>query len=187
MSCRYLHLNGKGKMNSRSLLGVFVSGLVVFAGGCAGNSGKVVEIQPPSFSVGVKEPAGNENQPDRSQCEANWGIKVESAMLSAGGYMVDFRFRVLDAAKAAQIFDRKVMPYMIDQATGAKFIVPNPPKIGQLRSGTNIIKEGKIYFIFFANPSKYVKSGNKITVVVGKFKVQDIVVDEVTQVRRQKL
>lgn len=173
-------------MNSKSLFAVFVSELIVFAGGCAGNIGKVVETQPPSFSVGVKEPAGNESQSEQSTPEANWGIKVESAMLSAGGYMVDFRFRVLDAAKAAQIFDRKVMPYMIDQATGAKFIVPNPPKVGQLRSGTNLIKEGKIYFIFFANPSKYVKSGNKITVVVGKFKVQDIVVDEVTQVRRQK-
>lgn len=173
-------------MNSKSLFAVFVSELIVFAGGCAGNSGKVVETQPPSFSFGVvKEPAGNESQSEQSTPEANWGIKVESAMLSAGGYMVDFRFRVLDAAKAAKIFDRRIMPHMIDQATGAKFIVPNPPKVGQLRSGGNI-KEDRIYFIFFANPSKYVKSGNKITVVIGKFKVQDIVVDEVTQVRRQK-
>ena len=173
-------------MNSKSLLEAFVSGLILFAGGCARIGGKLAETQPPSFSIDVKEPAGNESQSERSSPEADWGIKVESARLSAGGYMVDFRFRVLDAGKAAQIFDRKILPHMIDQATGARFIVPSPPKIGQLRSGGNI-KEGKIYFIFFANPAKYVKSGNKITVVVGDFKVQDIVVDEVTQVRGQKL
>lgn len=116
-----------------------------------------------------------EVQSEASRVEETWGIEVQSARLSAGGYMVDFRFRVLDAAKAAQIFDRKIMPHMIDQATGAKFIVPSPPKVGQLRSGGNI-KEGKIYFIFFANPAGYVKSGSKITVVVGDFKAEDIVV-----------
>ncbi|MHC4353304.1 MAG: hypothetical protein ACYS0H_11370 [Planctomycetota bacterium] len=89
--------------------------------------------------------------------------------------MVDFRFRVLNADKAAKLFDRRIMPHMIDQATGAKFIVPSPPKVGQLRSGGNI-KEDRIYFIFFANPAKYVKSGNKITIVVGDFKAEDIVV-----------
>jgi hypothetical protein len=164
------------KMISKSLSAVLISGLIILAGGCAGNSGEAVKTQPPSFFVDIQGPAGNDSQPEGSLSEADWGIKVESARLSAAGYMVDFRFCVLDAVKAARIFDRKVMPYMIDQATGAKFIVPNPPKVGQLRSGGNI-KEGKIYFIFFANPSKYVKSGNKITVEIGDFKVQDIVVN----------
>ena len=163
-------------MKSKSSFGVLVLGFIVFAGGCAENSGQAMETKPPSFFVDIRGPAGNDVQSERSLSEADWGIKVESARLSAAGYMVDFRFRVLDAAKAAQIFDRKTMPHMIDQATGATFIVPSPPKVGQLRSGGNI-KEGKIYFIFFANPAKYVKSGNKITVEVGDFKVQDIVVN----------
>ncbi|TKJ34780.1 MAG: hypothetical protein CEE38_16605 [Planctomycetes bacterium B3_Pla] len=163
-------------MISKSLSAVLISGLIILAGGCAGNNREVVETQPSSLFVDIPEPAGNDGQSEWSRSEADWGIKVESARLSAAGYMVDFRFRVLDAAKAAQIFDRKVMPYMIDQTTGARFIVPNPPKVGQLRSGGNI-KEGKIYFIFFANPAKYVKSGNKITVEVGDFKVQDVVVN----------
>jgi hypothetical protein len=107
--------------------------------------------------------------------EEQWGIKIERAVLSAGGYMVDFRFRVLDTAKAAPILNRTTHPHLVDQATGAKFIVPNPPKIGQLRSGRTI-KQGAAYFILFANPGKYIKSGNKVTVVVGDFQARDIVV-----------
>jgi len=154
-----------------SLLVVFVAGLAVLAGSCAGTAKKLAEPQKPSLSVGTQRPVKNE-----VKSEEDWGIKVESTMLSAGGYMIDFRFRVLDTAKAAQIFDRKIIPHMTDQATGAKFFVPNPPKIGQLRSGGNI-KEGKTYFIFFANPAKYVKSGDKITIEIGDLKVQDIVVN----------
>lgn len=157
---------------------------MVFTVGCTRSSDKMMKVQQLHLYEHVKETAGNESQSERSLLEAEWGIKIESARLSAGGYMVDFRFRVLDVAKAARIFDRKVMPQMIDQATGAKFIVPNPPKVGPLRSSGNI-KEGRIYFIFFANPARYVKSGSKITVEVGKFKVQDIVVDEVD--KRQQL
>ena len=115
----------------------------------------------------------NENQ--KVSLENLWGIKVESAKLSAGGYMIDFRYRVLDTAKAAPILDRAAKPYLIDQASGATFAVPNPPKVGQLRSGKNI-KEGTIYFIFFANPGKYIKSGNKVTIVIGDCKINDIVV-----------
>lgn len=123
----------------------------------------------------VPEPNVPEEMLQADSLKDRWGIKVERATLSAGGYMVDFRYRVLDAQKAAPILDRSIKPYMIDQATGAKFIVPDPPKVGQLRSG-GTIREGSVYYIFFANPAKYVKSGNKITVVVGDFEARDIVV-----------
>lgn len=163
-------------MKLRSLLVVFVAGLAVLAGSYAGTFRKVARPEKPSVSVAAQEPVKNEVKPEKSKLEEDWGIKVESTTLSAGDYMIDFRFRVLDAAKAAQIFDRRIMPQMIDQATGATFIVPSPPKVGQLRSGGNI-KEGKIYYIFFANPAKYVKSGSKITIEIGDFKIQDIVVN----------
>jgi len=107
--------------------------------------------------------------------EEKWGIQVENARLSAGGYMVDLSYRVLDPNKAAPILDRRIKPYMVDQTSGAVFVVPNPPKVGQLRSGKNI-KEGKIYFIFFANPGRYVKSGNKVAIVIGDCKIDNVVV-----------
>lgn len=162
-------------MNLKSLIQVFFAGSIVFTGGCSRTGEKQAETQQPSFSVDARELHNQNKQSQGKMLEEDWGIQIESARLSAGGYMIDFRFRVLDAEKASQIFNRKIMPQMIDQATGARFIVPSPPKVGQLRSGGNIT-EDRIYFIFFANPAKYIKSGNKITVVVGEFKAEDIVV-----------
>ena len=91
---------------------------------------------PVQSAVAVEQAAEPNESDGVSQThllEDQWGIQVERAVLSAGGYMVDFRFRVLDAAKAAPILVRSVSPQLIDQATGATFIVPSPPKIGQLR------------------------------------------------------
>jgi len=37
-------------------------------------------------------------------------------------------------AEVAPLADRGIKPYLIDQASGAKVIVPNPPKVGPLRT-----------------------------------------------------
>lgn len=144
--------------------------------GCTKSHESAGPVQPAAAAV---EPAAGPNGPadgsPAEMIEQQWGIQIERTMLSAGGYMVDFRFRVLDTAKAGPILDRRVQPYLIDQATGAQFIVPSPPKVGQLRSGKTI-REGAVYAILFANPGKYMKSGNKVTVVVGDFRACDIVV-----------
>lgn len=143
--------------------------------GCATNGKHASAAQPVSPVERVETAEVNITQSQSDRLKANWGIEVDSARLSAGGYMIDFRYRVVDAAKAAPILDRSVKPYMVDQASGATFIVPAPPKVGQLRSG-KIIKEGRNYFIIFANPAQYVKPGNLIAVVIGECEIKDIVV-----------
>jgi hypothetical protein len=143
--------------------------------GCAGNCKKAAKARPTLLAEQTAKADKPDSKLQENMLRENWGIKVESTRLSAGGYMVDFRYRVLDADKAAPILDRKVKPYLVDQASGATFIVPNPPKVGQLRSGKNI-KEDKIYFIFFANPGRYIKSGNKVTVAIGDCKIQNLTV-----------
>ena len=105
-----------------------------------------------------------------------WGIEIQAIRLSANGYMLDFRYRVLDAAKAAQLSDRKATAYLIDQASGAKMAVPSPPKIGPMRT-LKQIEAGRTYFIFFANPGKFIKPGNKVTVVVGDFRAENLIVE----------
>jgi hypothetical protein len=104
-----------------------------------------------------------------------WGIKIRSLRTTAGGYMLDLRYQVVDAEKAAPLFKRKTKPYLIDQATGAKFAVPVTAKIGPLRS-SNKPKSGRGYFMFFGNPGNFVKVGNKVTVVIGDFRAEDLVV-----------
>lgn len=105
-----------------------------------------------------------------------WGVEIAGVQLASTGYMLDFRFKVLDTEKAAPLFDRKTKPYLIDQTTGAKFMVPSPPKTGPLRT-TDPPIAGRRYFIFFGNPGRYVKAGATVTVVIGDFRAENLVVE----------
>lgn len=105
-----------------------------------------------------------------------WGVEVVSLHLSAGGYLVDFRYRVLDPRKAAPLFDRSLHPRLVDLASGRTLIVPNPPKVGALRT-TRPPQPGRTYFMLFGNPAGFVKSGNKVAVVAGDFRADNLVVE----------
>ena len=105
-----------------------------------------------------------------------WGIEVTSIRMTANDHMVDFRFRVLDAKKADALFVRQTKPYLVDQKTGKVLAVPNTAKVGPLRN-SNKPKEGKIYWMFFGNRGKLVKAGNKVSVVIGEFKMENLVVE----------
>jgi hypothetical protein len=108
--------------------------------------------------------------------EQRWGVQVQQIRLSAEGLMLDFRYRVVDKDKAAPLFSREIKPYLIDEATGAKFLVPDSPKVGSLRT-TRPPQNEKIYFIIFVNPGRYVKQGNKVTVVIGDFRAENLIVE----------
>jgi len=107
---------------------------------------------------------------------AQWGIEITSLRLSAHGRMVDFRYRVLDPAKAAMLAKRENKPQLIDQASGAILLVPNTPKLGPLRQSAARLMQGKIYFTLFGNARCIVKSGSKVTVVIGAFKAENLTV-----------
>ena len=113
-----------------------------------------------------------------SNIKKNWGVEIENVRLSAAGYMLDFRYKVIDPDKAAPLQDFKVKPYLIDEASGAKLIVPSPPKVGALRQRVKSGKPipGRTYFIIFSNPGRFVRHDNKVTIVIGDFKVDHLVV-----------
>ncbi len=113
---------------------------------------------------------------DRQLLEERWGIKIESLRLSAANYILDFRYRVIDPIKAAPLFIRKTKPYIFDQLSNKKFVVSSPPKVGPMRSNANPAAN-RVYFILFTNPGKFVKSGNKVNVVIGDFKAEDLIVE----------
>jgi hypothetical protein len=106
------------------------------------------------------------------------GIRVEALRLSAAGYVLDFRYRVVDASKAAPLLDGKQRPYLLD-GKGAKLGVPRTPKLGSLRqtSRNGKVKLDHSYFILFANPAKYLQRGDRVTLVVGDAKVPGLTVE----------
>jgi hypothetical protein len=105
-----------------------------------------------------------------------WGIEVTSIRLSANDHMIDYRYRVLDAGKATDLFKRQIKPNLIHQSTEKVLSVPETAKLGPLRN-SNMPQEGRIYWMFFGNAGKLVKAGDKVTVVIGDFRVENLVVE----------
>lgn len=102
----------------------------------------------------------------------SWGVQVEGIRLTAGGYYLDFRYRILDPELAVKLMDRSIKPYLVNEATGEKCYVPSSPKIGSLRSTPHTGKpiKGRTYFVIFSNLGHAVKSGCTVTVVIGDFR-----------------
>jgi hypothetical protein len=105
-----------------------------------------------------------------------WGIEIIGIRLTAGDQMLDFRYRVIDPEKASSLLKRQTESYLIDQATGRKLAVPKT-KLGPLRQTSVKPLPNRIYFILFANPNRSVKLGDKVTLVLGDLKIEDLVVE----------
>jgi len=117
--------------------------------------------------------AGAPVTPSLVAIEEHWGVRILGVRLSAAGNMMDFRYHVVDPGKAAPLFIRGLQPVLQDEVSGAKFIVPAPPKTGPLRS-TNVPQAGRNYFMFFANPARFVRPGNAVTITIGEFRVEHL-------------
>jgi len=106
----------------------------------------------------------------------NWGVDIVGVKPVSSGYMLAFRYRILDPEKAKMLNDMKSKAYIIDEASGIRLAVPAMENIGELRSGSAPIAN-RTYFMIFGNPGKVVKSGSLISVVAGNFQVNGLVVD----------
>jgi hypothetical protein len=104
-----------------------------------------------------------------------WGVEVIGVKQTAAGYMLEFRYRVIDPVKAKPLFERKTKPSLLHDASGSRFVVPTPPKTGALRN-SNPPLAGHTYWMFFANPGGYVKPGERVSVVIGDFRAEGLVV-----------
>jgi hypothetical protein len=118
---------------------------------------------------------------DLTPLERQWGIKLLGIQVTAAGYALDFRYAVLDPAKAAPIVQRRFSPtpYVLVERTGAKLGVPFVQKAGSLRSSVTTaeqIRRGRNYSALFANPGKHVKPGDKVTVAFGHFRAENLTV-----------
>ena len=118
--------------------------------------------------MGHRDDAG----PSASSIEETWGVEVQGIRRTAAGYMLDFRYKVLDAEKAAPILDRRITPYVKVAKTGVRLLVPQAPKLGAMRQTSFAVKADRDYFIVFANPYQTVHVGDQVSVVVGDFESQ---------------
>ena len=113
-----------------------------------------------------------------AKIQKKWGMEVVAIRLSAGGSMIDFRYRVVDPDKAAFLTDRNLAAYLVDQESGRALEIPTTAKVGPLRQTTPNAKpeEGRVYFMLFGNPGRSIQSGSKMTLAIGDVKIKNLVV-----------
>ncbi len=116
-------------------------------------------------------------EPLPPSAEEQWGVEITSVRVSAAGHMIDFRYRILDAEKSAPLFERQIKPYLLDQASGKVIEVQSTAKIGPLRPSNVTPAEGRIYTMIFGNTGGLIQPCSKVTVVIGDFRVEDLVVE----------
>jgi len=104
-----------------------------------------------------------------------WGVDSFSVKTVESGEIIRFAWRVLDADKAKALNDKSIAPSLIDPSAGVSLVVPMMEKIGQLRQ-TSIPETGKSYWMAFSNKGRFVKRGDIVSVVIGSFKADGLVV-----------
>ncbi len=109
--------------------------------------------------------------------EKDGGIRVLSMRQTAAGYMLDFRYKVINPEKAAIFIDRGNRPSLHVLKNGSILQVPVSSKIGPLRQSAQLAKVGKNYFMFFANPGRMVKSGDKVKLQIGDVLSDTLIVE----------
>ena len=93
--------------------------------------------------------------------------------------MLEMTFRILDTDKAFPLLKRDVKRYVVVEKSGAVLEVPFTQKLGSLKSTvrtSNMVKKDHNYVALFANPSKHVNPGDKVTLVIGNFMAENVVV-----------
>lgn len=111
--------------------------------------------------------------------EKDWGIKLHGIRQTAGGYMLEMKFRVIQQEKAFPLLKRHIKRYLVVEKNGSVLEVPFTQKLGSLRSTvrtSNMVKEDHNYVALFANPGKHVKPGDRVTLVIGNFIAENLTV-----------
>ena len=122
-----------------------------------------------------REPIGM-TESARKIYELQWGVKGMSAQLAESGQLVRFSYQVTDPSKAAILNDKASSPYLLDEKAHAVLQVPTMEKVGQLRQ-SNSPESGKSYWMVFSNKGYIVKPGHQVSVVIGRFRVDKLVVE----------
>jgi hypothetical protein len=99
------------------------------------------------------------------------GVRVVQVAATGGGGLLDVRYQVIDAGKAAALHDEATPPALVYEPTGAPIeglLMGHAPH-GSTKSGVTSI-------LIFVNPGNIVRAGDRVSVVLGDARVEHLVV-----------
>jgi hypothetical protein len=104
-----------------------------------------------------------------------WGVDNLEVRETASGALIRFSYRVVDPNKAKILNDTNLTPELIYGLNGAKMGVPHTEKIGKLRQVATP-QSGHEYWMVFLNEGRFVQPGDRVAIVIGKFKAEGLIV-----------
>lgn len=111
----------------------------------------------------------------RQELARIWGIDSLSVKSVESGEIIRFTYRVLDPEKAKALKDKKNVPSLIDPGAGVKLPASLRTKAGEL--GQNDAPQvGRVCGMTFSNAGQYVRPGHRVSVIVGQFRADGLVV-----------
>jgi hypothetical protein len=108
--------------------------------------------------------------------ESAWGVGELHVKATESGELIRFTYRVVDPEKATALNDKKAEPELVDTQAGVKLVVPEMEKVGKLRQSSTP-KVGMTYWMAFSNPTRVVKRGHRVDVIIGQFKANGLIVE----------
>ncbi len=96
----------------------------------------------------------------------DWGVELIYLRVTAAGYMIEFRYKILDDQKALILSSRKDFPYLLAMKSKAKLSVPYGSTVGFLKSNRPFLKKGKNYVAMFSNEGQHLLPGDKVKIQV---------------------
>jgi hypothetical protein len=108
---------------------------------------------------------------DTDGMAARYGIHVDMIAVTAAGGLVELRYQVVDPDKAIPlVHDRDLSPALVNEQTGETLRMSSPPH----HHGTEL-DLGGTYFFLMANTRSAMRSGDRVTLVVGDARLEHLV------------
>jgi hypothetical protein len=108
---------------------------------------------------------------------STWGVDQLTTQLAESGQLVRFSYRVVDTTLAKPLLDKVSNPSLLDEHAHAVLTVPTMEKVGPLRQ-SGAVEAGKIYWVLFSNRGSVVHYGDRVSIVIGSFRVDGLVVQK---------
>jgi len=130
-----------------------------------------------------------QDEAKRASVEDAWGIRVLRVVLTGGGGLVDLRYQVTDADKAAaalggsahthgrvRLEDIKSSVQLVDEASGIALLEAQIHFMGRVQTQRLAPKEGLTRFILFSNTEGLIERGSNVSLAIADLNVEHLVV-----------
>jgi hypothetical protein len=107
---------------------------------------------------------------DMAAIEQQWGIQVAMLGVTADGGLIDFRYQVTDADRAAAFLGNSAnYPVLVDEASGATVRSP------ALMANKHEIQAGRTYFLLYRNTDGAIQRGSSVSLIFGELRLEHLI------------